>query len=903
MPQQGEHKPVYENIPLDKIVNLTFAGGGVKGIAYIGVLKELKNRGMLQDIKRVGGTSAGAITALLVGLGYDPDAIEDIMRTINLLDFEDLGTAVWERAVKKLNLTKRIANMDIVDILKVVMKKKHGVSQGEVFLNWARKIIAEQLGNPDATFRDLKEAMRINPNLKEMMFVGADISGIGSALKYFSIKDTPDIRIADAVRISMSYPGAFEPYDLKIGDKIHTFMDGGLVNNDPREYYDHKEFLPEAALLADDGTNKSTLGLRVDAPDAVNRLKWNIPGEARDLSSFWDSLSAFFQTISEDAVKGRHKVHRKYGMVTIQIPNLGLKPLDLDISKEMKDRLIEEGRASTREYLDQYRSPGTLRDILVHDSLLELYRSKNDIQKEAAISRLRKQYHDLQQANKALQQDMQHKSAKYEKELLLLQQEKNQEALDKIFAELAVIEELSPRLFKTESPEEKLIKKTRRLLKLQAAIAEENREALHEILEVYNNTVEQYQEMYEEYSKGRSLLEGLAKNPKSKEIMDKLLGEIITFQAMRINYTNQMHHLKLCGEEADPALKKEYSEFLQNVPMKILAEAKALFNTESFNKRQGAKGSEFAYALILGELERVKKDPVKKDLDYLIDEARRNNDEYHNNLLRLQEGKQKYEVEIEKLDKMQVELEEKKELVGKNFAKMVDLSSDFSRFIQRQENWKIYLYEGLAYGLDLLFTGLRGALILGTAGMWYGMEWGSEKVFKWFNNATGMAKKLERIGVTENFFVPNSVLYLREVQKIRKDLNQIIAKVGHEEPRKAFEAYNEFLQKEKLYLERREGWFGFGEDMQKEILQLIATSKANLNKILKERAIKPEEIKPKHKRHAVVLGGSPERRLGRFLKGMPSKTLDRATGEFLEKGLSIVSGETSQEGPKRKPKN
>ena len=41
--------------------NLVFEGGGVKGIAYVGTMRVLESKGILQNISRVGGTSAGAI--------------------------------------------------------------------------------------------------------------------------------------------------------------------------------------------------------------------------------------------------------------------------------------------------------------------------------------------------------------------------------------------------------------------------------------------------------------------------------------------------------------------------------------------------------------------------------------------------------------------------------------------------------------------------------------------------------------------------------------------------------------------------------------------------------------------------------------------------------------------------
>jgi len=46
--------------------NLVFEGGGIKGIAYAGALEVLEKENILSDIKRVAGTSAGAITATLL---------------------------------------------------------------------------------------------------------------------------------------------------------------------------------------------------------------------------------------------------------------------------------------------------------------------------------------------------------------------------------------------------------------------------------------------------------------------------------------------------------------------------------------------------------------------------------------------------------------------------------------------------------------------------------------------------------------------------------------------------------------------------------------------------------------------------------------------------------------------
>ena len=54
-------------------------GGGIRGIAYGGALQELEARGVLARLERVGGTSAGAIQAVLLAVGYSAQEIIDVL--------------------------------------------------------------------------------------------------------------------------------------------------------------------------------------------------------------------------------------------------------------------------------------------------------------------------------------------------------------------------------------------------------------------------------------------------------------------------------------------------------------------------------------------------------------------------------------------------------------------------------------------------------------------------------------------------------------------------------------------------------------------------------------------------------------------------------------------------------
>ncbi|NNE55899.1 MAG: patatin, partial [Flavobacteriales bacterium] len=69
--------------------NVVFEGGGIRGIAYCGALETLEQNGSLDKVERVGGTSAGAITACFMAVGYDANEIHDIIYYTNFADFND----------------------------------------------------------------------------------------------------------------------------------------------------------------------------------------------------------------------------------------------------------------------------------------------------------------------------------------------------------------------------------------------------------------------------------------------------------------------------------------------------------------------------------------------------------------------------------------------------------------------------------------------------------------------------------------------------------------------------------------------------------------------------------------------------------------------------------------------
>ena len=66
-------------------VGIVLSGGGIRGIAHLGVLKALKNAEL--KISHITGTSAGAIVGALYANGLDPYDAFEIIKKKNLFRF------------------------------------------------------------------------------------------------------------------------------------------------------------------------------------------------------------------------------------------------------------------------------------------------------------------------------------------------------------------------------------------------------------------------------------------------------------------------------------------------------------------------------------------------------------------------------------------------------------------------------------------------------------------------------------------------------------------------------------------------------------------------------------------------------------------------------------------------
>ena len=335
--------------------NLVFEGGGVKGIAYVGAMKVLEEKGIMPSIERVGGTSAGAINAVMAGLGYTSAQTMEVMNKLDFKKFMDDDVGVFRDIDRLLN--------------------EFGWHKGAFFRKWIGKVIKKKTGNADATFADVQKIKK-SKGFRDMYFIGANIST--HFAEVFSHEHTPRVCIADAVRISMSIPLFFASYRSPRGD---VYVDGGLLDNYPVKLFDRKKYLARQNLrshgretayykkhnqqlkrrkldISQYVYNKETLGFRLDSEREIAVFRDQAEpahSEIKDFSSYSLNL---IKTIL-DSQANTH-LHSDDWQRTIYIDTLGVKTTDFSLKETKKKALVNSGRKSTQAYFKWFDNPASV---------------------------------------------------------------------------------------------------------------------------------------------------------------------------------------------------------------------------------------------------------------------------------------------------------------------------------------------------------------------------------------------------------------------------------------------------------------------------------------------------------------------------------------------------------------
>ena len=310
-------------------VDLVFEGGGVKGIALAGAFRELTDRGYVPQC--VAGTSAGAINAALVAVGYTGAEVEDIV--LNQMHFPDFADHTFLHHFGVAG--------DIAEYF-----KSRGMHSGNYFLDWITDLLATK---GITTFGQLKDPATSPNRTYRLQVIASDLTGRQMlVLPRDAAKigvDPDQLEIAHAVRMSMAIPFFFEPVTMTDhAGNHHVIVDGGLLSNYPIWLFD-----------APDGVAPAfpTLGMLLVAPNQAAPLLPATPDELLPkLTGNIEFLSALAETAT--AAHDRMYVERANFARTIPLPTLGVKTTEFDISPQRSRELFNAGKTAASTFFDSW---------------------------------------------------------------------------------------------------------------------------------------------------------------------------------------------------------------------------------------------------------------------------------------------------------------------------------------------------------------------------------------------------------------------------------------------------------------------------------------------------------------------------------------------------------------------
>ncbi|MBX7057680.1 MAG: patatin-like phospholipase family protein [Leptospirales bacterium] len=294
--------------------NIVFEGGGVWGAAYGGALLKLEEQGILAQMERAAGTSAGSIAALTVSLRYNAHQMRKLLRDLDFSSF-----------------TQKSEPLKFHD--------RYGWYTTGALLDWIQQLIREagpNLGRDltgQETFADLKAAGAL-----DLVVFAADLNRRRSIA--FSAQNTPAVPVAEAVRASASIPGFFQACELKVNEeRAHIFVDGGILINYPIMAFDRNR------------PNRATLGLK------FTRRRQQPDAPAADFSfGMWSQWARqLYDTISNQRNEILYRTPI-YLRRTIFIDVGEASAVNFAISDWEKNELMERGYQGVERFVHRWQT-------------------------------------------------------------------------------------------------------------------------------------------------------------------------------------------------------------------------------------------------------------------------------------------------------------------------------------------------------------------------------------------------------------------------------------------------------------------------------------------------------------------------------------------------------------------
>jgi NTE family protein len=368
------------------LYDAVFEGGGAKGVAFVGALEVLKEKG--HKIRRYVGTSAGAIAATLLAAGYDTgDMMAAVMErqadgTPRFSSFMDIPQAAdFSEAVRNQSITAQVfrevdlpfvpaaleGRLDTALLDRLLHNSLYarlfsftecgGFYSGRTFLAWIREKLAAKGIEPGDTLETFAQKTG-----SDLSVVASDTSDM--EMLVLNHRTAPGVPAANAVRMSMSIPfvwqevvwqDAWGPYmgRVKTGN---TIVDGGVLSNFPIRLIACSDDDVRAIMGDTDANAAGNLGLMIDenltvagapattqTPLPITRLR-----VMKRVSRLVDTMTG----------AADNEMIRRFENEICRLPAKGYGTLEFGMMGERLDKFVQAARSAMLAHLGKAAAAG-----------------------------------------------------------------------------------------------------------------------------------------------------------------------------------------------------------------------------------------------------------------------------------------------------------------------------------------------------------------------------------------------------------------------------------------------------------------------------------------------------------------------------------------------------------------
>jgi predicted acylesterase/phospholipase RssA len=357
--------------------DLVFEGGGAKGSAFVGALTELTKAG--HSPRRLVGTSAGAITATLLGARYSPDEmLTEVTRTTTDSRGDTLPVfATFMDPPTATSFTKQqLQNSDIMELLSHIvpnipfrdraeqglldgllklptvcelfsLEECSGFYAGDAFLAWFKQRLANKGLDPAITWDDFA------------LKTGSDVSVVTSDTRQqervvLNARTAPKAPVAESVRMSMSIPFVWRQMEWKQewgtylnSDRTgHIFVDGGVLSNFPIRLVEDTDDDTLKIMGKTDPNGAGTIGLLLDETLPVPGI-----GDIQTRPPRLKIAGSILRLVDTMTGASDNEAMRLYTEKICHIPVGGCGTTEFRMPSEKLARLVQSGADAMHAFL------------------------------------------------------------------------------------------------------------------------------------------------------------------------------------------------------------------------------------------------------------------------------------------------------------------------------------------------------------------------------------------------------------------------------------------------------------------------------------------------------------------------------------------------------------------------